>query len=134
MNDRWREAGQLLLVAAGIVLGQAVLYGPSLVGTRVLLPVDLLATPGEYLPLTPETRQIVPHDFVISDQIFDGEMSRQFALAEVRAGRLPLWCPNRYAGAPCFRWSFSPPVLPAYFIAAPVVLAWVQVLIALVAG
>ena len=34
------KLGQLIIVLGGIVLGQVVLYGPSLVGQKILLPVD----------------------------------------------------------------------------------------------
>ena len=33
---------------AGIVLGQVILYGPSLAGRKVLLPVDYLPAPDVY--------------------------------------------------------------------------------------
>jgi len=128
---RW---GGSVLVLAGLVLGQVILYGPSLLGNRILLPLDILAEPTVYLPRTPETEGVVPHDAILSDLVFYYEPARQFAVSEIRSGRLPLWSPYRYAGAACYRWSLSPPCLPGYFIASPRVLAWIQVLIALVAG
>ena len=36
----------LPIVFAGIIFGQAVLYGPSLIGKKILLPLDLLAQPS----------------------------------------------------------------------------------------
>jgi len=45
---------KLLVVGAGIVLGQAILYGPSLIGEKILLPLDLLTLPGYYIPSTAE--------------------------------------------------------------------------------
>src|SRR5947199_154185 len=50
-NQKW-AGGKFLrsqIVVAGIVLGQAILYGPSLIGQRILLPLDLLARRGMYL-------------------------------------------------------------------------------------
>jgi hypothetical protein len=65
MNENKKNTGgkwlKLLIVGAGIVLGQAILYGPSLIGEKVLLPLDLLARPGFYIPPTPETAKIVPY-------------------------------------------------------------------------
>jgi len=56
------------VLMAGILVPQAILYGPSLVGHKVLLPVDLLAR--TYLPQTPEVQRIAIHDQVLTDQIF----------------------------------------------------------------
>ena len=125
---------QLIIVLTGIIVGQVILYGPSLAGKKVLLPLDLLAQGNHYVPRTPQTQRIVPHDFIMMDAVTSIEPDRRFAVAEFRAGRFPFWCPNRYAGSPCFRWSFSLPTLPGYFIASPVVLAYTQMLVAIVAG
>ena len=70
--------GRLALIALGIVVGQVVLYGPSLVGSKVLLPLDLLAQPGTYLPLKPGQAPPIPHNFVRMDLIHIGEPARQF--------------------------------------------------------
>ena len=37
---------KLLIILAGIVFGQAILYGPSLMGEKILLPLDLLDPAG----------------------------------------------------------------------------------------
>jgi hypothetical protein len=121
-------------VLGGIIVLQAILYGPSLTGQKILLSVDLLAQPNYYLPRTPEVCRIVPHDVIMSDMILQGEPARQFALAELHAGRLPFWCPYEYAGVPSYRWNFSPICALNYLFASPVVLAWTQMLIALVTG
>jgi len=44
--------GKLLIVLAGIIACQCILYGPSLAGRKVLLPLDLLAVKKMYLPRT----------------------------------------------------------------------------------
>jgi hypothetical protein len=129
-----RAVGRALLLILGIIAGQVILYGPSLVGNKILLPLDLLARPGVYIPREAHKLYPAPHDRVRSDLVYYYEPERRFAQAELAAGRLPFWNPYRFAGAPSYRWSFSPPVLLAYFVASPVVLAWVEVLIALVAG
>ena len=38
--------GGIAIAVLGIVVGQAILYGPSLIGKKILLPLDLLAVPG----------------------------------------------------------------------------------------
>jgi hypothetical protein len=129
---RWARAA---ILVAGIVLGQAILYGPSLVGNAVLLPVDLLAQPRWYLPRTEETAEIVPHNIVLSDPILAIEIHRRFARQELRAGRLPLWDPYNYTGTPMVRWApFSPFNLLYTLLPVPVGLAWIQLLKALLAG
>ena len=131
---RWGSAARGAVVALGICLFQAILYGPSLVGVKILLPVDILAAPRVYIPGEPGEDAALPHNPLRSDLVFFYEPERQFALSELHAGRLPFWTPHRFAGAPCFRWSLSPPRFLGYLIASPVVLAWSQLLVALIAG
>jgi hypothetical protein len=128
--SRWWK---IAIVIAGIVVTQAILYGPSLLGLKIMLPLDLLAQPGVYLPRTPEIAKIVPHDFVVSDLIHQ-EMQRRFVHTEVSAGRLPLWQPFQYCGSPTIWPWFSPALVLAWSTASPVIWAWVHLFEALVAG
>ena len=121
------------ILVTGIILGQASLYGPSLIGEKVLLPLDILARPQIYLPRTAATAAIDAHNFVLMDLIYLGEPGRRFAVDEFRAGRWPLWNPYQFAGAP-FLARFSPFALLAFSVRSPVILAWVQVAMALTAG
>jgi hypothetical protein len=135
----WNEPFQARLrrwsmVIAGIVVGQFILYGPSLVGTKVLLPLDLLAGRGMYLPQTPLFDAIEAKDPVLADLICTAEPARQFGAKELSQGRLPLWVPYHYAGAPFVFPIYSPFWLAKFAVASPVVVAWVQMLLALVAG
>jgi hypothetical protein len=129
-----RRLNRLLIVLAGIVLGQVILYGPSLAGRKILLPLDLLAQPGYYLPRTPEVENLEPHNVSRSDLIYVDEPARRFAASEVHAGRLPMWNPYNFAGAPFIRPKFSPFLALQAAMASPVVLAWSQLLAAIVAG
>ena len=125
---------RLLIVLAGIVLGQAVLYGPSLIGTKILLPLDLLAEPGNYLPLTPETAKVVPQNRTLLDLVTQSEPARQFAFSEFHQGRLPLWAPYQYGGVP-FVWpKYSLFLFLESLAKSPVIIAWMQLFAALVAG
>ncbi|HEX4996875.1 MAG TPA: YfhO family protein [Terriglobia bacterium] len=126
--------GGLAMALLGIVLGQAILYGPSLVGSRILLPLRMLASPGVYLPQTDETKDLTAHNVTLGDLVFFIEPERQFVASELQAGRLPLWTPYRFAGAPLYALGLSPPWLIAYLISSPVILAWTQMLVALIAG
>src|SRR5437763_496128 len=68
------------------------------VGTKILLPLDILAVPGNYLPRTGEA--VPPHNEYASDPVFEDEPARLFRNAELTAGRLPIWNPYQYAGVP----------------------------------
>jgi hypothetical protein len=123
------------ILVAGVVLGQAVLFGPSLVGQKILLPLDILAEPGFYLPATPDYKSIVPQNAGLSDEVLNYEFSRRFAAAEFRAGRLPLWTPYSFAGTPFAHFGkYSPFSVIYYCFPSPVTLAWIQLIKSLVAA
>jgi hypothetical protein len=123
-----------VIVLLGIVAGQFILYGPSLVGHRVLLPLDCLGTPRFYLPDTADHPNASPHDIVSQDIVTEFEPARRFAAGELAAGRFPLWFPGEYGGAPLVAPKYSPLFLLSCLTASPFVLAWVQLAMALVAG
>jgi hypothetical protein len=123
------------VLLAGLVLTQVILYGPSLVGSKILLPLDILALPHVYLPKTHPYGGLVPANRFLSDQVLNYEFSRRFAAAEFRAGRIPLWDPYSYAGAPFAHFGkYSPFSVVYYCFPSPVTLAWLQFLKSLVAG
>jgi hypothetical protein len=128
------RAWQLIAVAAAILLGQAVLFGPSLVGKKILLPLDILGQENHYLPHTPLLTHTQPDNFVLSDQVLHAEPNRLFAAGEIGQGRFPLWNPYQFAGAPHVLMRFSPFMLLRSLDPSPRVLPWVQLLVALLAG
>lgn len=135
----WRWAGpasrraRVVLLLAGILFGQCVLYGPSLIGRKILLPLELLALPGQYLPDSPDSGPEPDTD--ILDLVHEGEPNRRFVAAELRAGRWPGWSPYRFSGAP-FVWfdTYNPLNVFYYLVPSPFLLAWMQVVQALIAG
>lgn len=130
-RGRWVK---IFIVLAGIFFGQVILYGPSLIGSKILLPLDLLAEPGVYIPQTAGTAEITPHDEMLADLIDNFEPGRQFAISEIRQGRFPLWSPCDYAGVP-FVWpKYSVFLLLECCVKSPVIIAWGQLFGALVAG
>lgn len=129
-----RTIVQFFIVIVGIILGQVVLYGPSLAGQKILLPLDILTHPGTYIPQTPETAKIVPHDMILSDLVFQLEPARRFAISEIHQGRFPLWAPYEYGAVPFIWPKYSPFMLLACCTQSPVILAWVQLVAALVGG
>ena len=129
-----RPIGRWMIVLAGIILGQFILYGPSLLGKKILLPLDLLAVENVYLPM-PEAAKITPSDPIVSDMVLQWEPARQFAITEFHAGRLPMWNPYQFAGCPPVSWpKFSPFLLLECVTASPIILAWTQLLAAIIAG
>ncbi len=129
-----RRSVRLLILLAGIIFGQAVLYGPSLIGSKILLPLDILTPINVYLPRTPEIASIVPRDSYTMDLVFHSEPCRRFAASEIKAGRLPMWNPYQFAGAP-FVW---PKFSPFYFLESltesPIIIPWSEMLAAIVSG
>jgi hypothetical protein len=134
MDFRLRRLARLVLVILGLGLGQAFLYGPCLIGQKILLPVDLLAREGYYLPEPPGSQAIEPKNLTLTDQLELFEPARQFAVSEIRAGRLPKWAPYEFGGVPFIWPKFSPFSLIQCLTASPVILAWSQLAAALVAG
>jgi hypothetical protein len=129
----WRGAAALW---AGLLIPQLVLLGPALLGRTVDLPVDLLAAPHvNYLPTRPEFANVTPHnpDDVTDLVLLGPALEGNFAARELRAGRLPLWQPGNFAGAP-FMTSYSPFAIPYDLAPHPVTLAWIAILKSLVLG
>ncbi len=127
-----------LILLLGLLLPQAVLYGPSLVGAKILLPLDILQTPRVYLPLDPLKPAPIAHNLILSDGVFQNETNRRFAAEEIRAGRWPLWNPYNYCGAPFLAANntavLSPFRVLDYIWPSPVAVAWGHLLQVLVAG
>jgi hypothetical protein len=133
-GERVRRLARLLIVMAGILAGQFILYGPSLTGSKILTPADCLEMPRTYLPNTAETPSGYPHDPILQDLIQQFEPDRLFAVREFKAGRIPMWTPHQYGGVPFIGPKYSPFFLATCLSDGPWMVAWAQVLAALVAG
>jgi hypothetical protein len=124
-----------LLLWAGWLIPQIALLGPALVGRTVDIPVDLLARHSVYLPASEEYAQVVVHhDVELTDLVFCNPAGREFFAKELRAGRLPTWNPNNFAGAPIVGWGYSPFEFPYYLVPSPVTVAWISLLESLTVG
>ena len=120
---------------SGWLIPQILLLGPAFIGRTVDLPVDLLAYPHTYLPATPEYADVQHHGREVFDLIFLYHEAREFSASELKAGRLPIWQPANYAGAPFAVWpKYSPFELVYYLAPNPVMLAWIALLQALTVG
>ena len=123
------------ILLAGLIGPQVILFGPSLIGRKILLPLDVLGARNYYLPATPEFAGVQPHDIVLSDEVLLFEFERRFTAEEFRAGRLPLWNPHIYLGAPFVVWGKYAPFNAVYcLLPSPYTLAWLQLLKTVVAG
>lgn len=134
-NKRWLI---VVALAAVILLPQIGIYGPSLTGRAIFLPLDVLRVKGVYLPDTPAHTNIdVSADWVLSDLALQTEQTRHYAASEIRAGRLPLWNPFNYCGVPFLANQsevFSPFQALYYLWPHPITLVWMHLLKAMVAG
>jgi hypothetical protein len=125
---------RIAILFTGIIACQFVLIGPSLMGWKVLLPLDLLELPETYIPMTARTANKAPLNFALSDLALQCEPARMFAVSEVQAGRLPQWTPNSYGGTLAMASKYSPYYLLMYLFRSPAVLAWIHIPVALAAG
>jgi len=134
LEPRTRRVRVLLLLAL-LLVPQFILFGPSLVGAKVLLPVDLLNQPGIYMPNAPQERGT---DFVLSDLVYELEPERIYGVEAVRSGRLPLWNPLIYCGTPFLAANHTSVFYPLraidYLVPGPIAVAWVQLVKSLLAG
>ena len=124
------------LLWAGWLLPQLALLGPALVGRTVNVPVDLLALSHLYLPTNATYQHVAPtHGVELIDLILGFPDCREFSAKEFRAGRLPIWQPSNFAGAPFANWpKYSPFELPFYIVPWPITLAWMALLQTLTCG
>ena len=88
---------------------------------------------GCYVPDTVQTPNSY-QDPIPKDLLLVFEPDRRFAMREFSAGRFPLWMPHQYGGVPFLGPKYSPFFLFTCLAASPVILAWMQLLVALVAG
>jgi hypothetical protein len=122
-------------VFLGILAAQLILYGASFAGKKILLPLDVLALPLTYIPLTPEqpSQQADTQRTIMGDPVFEDEPARLFRCDELRAGRLPIWNPYQYAGVPSVSF-LSPFAIFGALVRSPRILPWLSLMLALVSG
>jgi hypothetical protein len=123
-RGRWYRGGIVLL---GLVLSQAIIIGPSLLGMRILLPLDrvplLINGPG------PVQQAPVLADLVDQYGLYE------FTAREYHHGRWPLWNPHNFAGIPLATVpKYSVLYLPFWLLPVPQALAYVVLFKSVVAG
>jgi len=116
---------RLLILIAGVLALQSILHGPCLIGARLELPLEDLrrVVLNESGTEHPAWRSLAYSDI---DRVY--EPRRRFLAKEARQGRLALWDPQIFAGAPTVGVRFYPGKLLSLVFASPVALAWVHLL------
>ncbi|MCL4541405.1 MAG: oligosaccharide flippase family protein [Chloroflexi bacterium] len=89
-------------ICAMLLLGPALVFFPSLLGQRILLPIDNLLL---MQPWAAQAQAILPgfqtpHNALISDMIIQNLGWKRFLVQELLRGHLPLWNPDMLGGAP----------------------------------
>lgn len=131
-RDPWKRGPQrvALWLILGWIIPAVFVYGPScFLGIRINLPADLLHLPGHYIPSDPATPAKIKSSTALMDLVHLGPSGRQFIADEYRAGRLPLWNPHIFCGAPFpVATKYSPFELPYILFPTPKTLVWMQLL------
>jgi hypothetical protein len=131
-SARWAHIAVLLL---GLVIPQVVLYGPSLTGAKVLLPLDILTVKGVYIPTPANVAVPAPKNEILVDEVLLGAPQLHYAAKELRAGHLPLWNPQNFAGVPFASFpKYSPWFLIFCCWPHPTTLAYLQLVKSVIAG
>lgn len=118
-----------LVLFLGWVLPQVLLIGPAIVGNKTLVPWDLLTLPRFYLPSQQSKEDSRPINLALTDLILVDLPAREFIAREYRLGRLPLWQPANFLGAPFTAWpKYSPFEVPYWFWPCQQSLAWIRLL------
>jgi hypothetical protein len=120
----------VVLLFLGWMLPPLFVYGPScFIGTRINLPADLLRLHGQYIPADPSSSAKVKNSFQLLDLVQLGPTARQLAADEYQAGRLAVWNPHIFCGAPFGPAAiFSPYETLYYLFPTPRTLVWMQLL------
>ncbi len=112
------------------VLGAVLLFGGSLIGTKVFAPGDVSLAVAPFAPVRPQG-WLGPANPGVADSVFIFEPLLLFARETIRAGHLPLWDPSAglgrplgaEQGAPLFPISWLAYVLPFWRSLAWIALA-----------
>jgi O-antigen/teichoic acid export membrane protein len=85
-----------------LLLLPLLLFAPVVVGSKTLLPVDILCTFEPYASLCASSSQpaIVPQNALLADLILENYPWKQFLVEAFQVRRLPLWDPYLFSGHP----------------------------------
>ena len=113
----------LLVCTTFLAIVLTVWMGPSVWGSKVLVPLDLL---WEYRPNTPPAGMNGVRNSLIGDQLYENFMWKTLARRAAAAGELPLWDPFSFCGHPLYATGQASTFYPfnLIFILLPLPLAY----------
>jgi O-antigen/teichoic acid export membrane protein len=83
-----------------LLLLPLLLYAPVALGSKTLLPADILFLDEPYRGATNELGVEYPQNHLVADTILENYVWKQFILESIRNRELPLWDPYIFAGHP----------------------------------
>ena len=89
-----------LIIVVGFFVLPLLLFGSVTLGGRTMLPVDNLFQWAPWTAVADEMGVGVPQNGLLTDLIIENYAWRSFFVDSIRAGEIPLWNPNLFAGAP----------------------------------
>ena len=97
-SKKWiGDLGALLLL---LVL-PLILFWPVTVGSKTLIPADNLYQWEPYRAFADQQGvALPPHNELLSDLVLENLVWKQFIVQSLKAGEVPLWNPNLFAGVP----------------------------------
>jgi len=104
-STKRRGDAAILPPASEIVVASVVLAGLLLVFFMTPILRGEVLSPADLLLKSAPWRQAAPPDFepanaLLSDYVYQMRPWRSFTVSSLKAGRIPLWDPHNYAGAP----------------------------------
>ncbi len=88
------------LIALGYLVLPLLLYGSVTLGSRTMIPADVLFQWAPWNAAAADFDALPPHNALIGDLAIQNTPWKQFALDSLRGGEIPLWNPYLFAGAP----------------------------------
>jgi len=89
-----------LLCVAFLFALPFVLFAPVTLGGKTLLPADILYQYEPFKQLAGQFGITRPQNDLLADLVLENYEWKKFAIDSLRAGELPLWNPNLFAGVP----------------------------------
>ena len=85
------------LIALGYLVLPLLLYGSVTIGSRTMIPADVLFQWAPWNAAAAESDALPPHNALIGDLAIQNTPWKQFTLDSLRGGEIPLWNPYLFA-------------------------------------
>ena len=100
LRATWRAHRADFFIALGYLILPLMLYASVTLGSRTMIPADVLFQWAPWNAAAAEFDALPPHNALIADLAIQNTPWKQFALNSLRGGEIPLWNPYLFAGAP----------------------------------